>query len=146
MIDDSHCDRIHSSLTAAHCFGNGYVRKQPEAWKEYCAEYWLKEHHEIMDRCTGRRDITEILLKTALNNIQSINQTQDYVLVVKGVRSTGSLLSEYLWQEYDSYGRTNHGHVSRVDKAFLLYTQYSDPNWEFENFLLLFRWVSTTLS
>ena len=26
-IDDSHCDRIHSSLTALRCFGNGYVRK-----------------------------------------------------------------------------------------------------------------------
>ena len=35
---------------------------------------WLKELHESMDRCTGRRDLTEILLKTALNSIQSINQ------------------------------------------------------------------------
>ena len=43
-IDDSHCDRIHSSLTAVHCFNNGYVGKQSVAWKEYCAEYWLKEH------------------------------------------------------------------------------------------------------
>ena len=30
---------------------------------------------ESMDRCNGRRDITEILLKTALNTIQSINQS-----------------------------------------------------------------------
>ena len=37
-IDDSYCDRIHSSLTAVCCFGNGYV-----AWKENCSEYWLKE-------------------------------------------------------------------------------------------------------
>ena len=28
-----------------------------------------------MNRCNGRRDITEILLKTALNTIQSINQS-----------------------------------------------------------------------
>ena len=28
-----------------------------------------------MDMCTSRRDITEILLKTALNTIQSINQS-----------------------------------------------------------------------
>ena len=28
-----------------------------------------------MDRCTGRRDITEILLKTALNTTQSINHS-----------------------------------------------------------------------
>ena len=26
-FDDSHCDRIHSSLTAVHCFDNGYVGK-----------------------------------------------------------------------------------------------------------------------
>ena len=25
------------------CVDNGYVRKQPVAWKEYCPEYWLKE-------------------------------------------------------------------------------------------------------
>ena len=40
---------------------------------EYCAEYWLKELQENMDRSTGRRDITEILLKTALKAIQPIN-------------------------------------------------------------------------
>ena len=43
------------------------------AWKEYSAEYWLKEFQKRMDRCTGRRNITDILLKTALNTIQSIN-------------------------------------------------------------------------
>ena len=32
-IDDSHCDRIHSSLTTVHCFDDGYVGKQPMAWK-----------------------------------------------------------------------------------------------------------------
>ena len=41
-IDDSHWDWIHSSLIAVLCFDDGYVGKQPEAWKEYCAEYWLK--------------------------------------------------------------------------------------------------------
>ena len=39
--DDSHCDRIHSSLTAVHCFDDDYVAKQPFAWKEYCVAYWL---------------------------------------------------------------------------------------------------------
>ena len=34
----------------------------------------LKELQESMDRCTGHHHITEILLKTALNTIQSINQ------------------------------------------------------------------------
>ena len=71
--DDSHCDRIHSSLTAVRCFDIGYVGKQPVAWKEYCAEYWLKELQESVDRCTDRHDITEILFKTTLNTRQSIN-------------------------------------------------------------------------
>ena len=31
FIDDSLCDRIHSSLTAVRCFDNGYVGKQPVA-------------------------------------------------------------------------------------------------------------------
>ena len=43
------------------------------AWKEYCAEYWLKELQESMGRCNGRRGITETQLKTASNTIQSIN-------------------------------------------------------------------------
>ena len=71
-IDDSHCDRIHSPLTAVYCFDNGYVGKQPVAWKEYSAQYWFKELQESIDRCTGRRDIAEILLKTALNNLTLI--------------------------------------------------------------------------
>ena len=37
------------------------------AWKEYCAEYWLKELQKSMDSC----DIPEILFKTALNTVQS---------------------------------------------------------------------------
>ena len=50
-----------------------HVGKQLVAWKEYCAEYWSKELQESMDSCTVCRDITEILLKMALNTIQSIN-------------------------------------------------------------------------
>ena len=69
-IDDSHCDRIHSSLTAVRYFDNGYVGKQPVAWKEYCAEYWLKKLQESMDKFTGRRDITDTPLKTALHTTQ----------------------------------------------------------------------------
>ena len=30
-IDDSQCERIHSFLTAAHCFNDGYVGKLPVA-------------------------------------------------------------------------------------------------------------------
>ena len=81
-INDSHCDRIHSSLTIVHCFDNGYVEKQAVAWKEYYAEYWLKQLQKSMDRCTGHHDITEILLKTALNTIQSICQELHAVLLL----------------------------------------------------------------
>ena len=55
-----------------HCFDNGYMGKQLVAWKEYCAGFWFKELLESMDRCTGCRNITEILLKTASNTKQSI--------------------------------------------------------------------------
>ena len=74
-IDDCHCDRIHSSLTGVCCFDNGYLGKQPVASKEYYAEYWLKELQESMVRCTVCGDIAEILLKMALNTIQSINHS-----------------------------------------------------------------------
>ena len=67
--------RIHFSLRAVCCFTNGYVGMQPVAWKEYCAKYWLKELQESTDKCTGHRDITEILLKTTFNIIQSITQS-----------------------------------------------------------------------
>ena len=94
----SHCDRIHSSLTAVHCFNNGYVEKQPVAWKEYCAAYWLKELWENMDRCTGCRDITEILLKTVLNTIQSINLVLQKFLKKEAFKSniTTDLLSHLI--------------------------------------------------
>ena len=77
-IDDGHCDRVHSSLTTVRCFDNRYVGKQPVAWKEYCARYtyWLKEVQNSNDICTGLRNLTEILFKTASNTIQSINQSK----------------------------------------------------------------------
>ena len=62
-------------LTAVHCFGHGYVGKQPVARKNIVRRTGIKELQGSMDRCTGRRYITEIMLKTALNIIQSINDT-----------------------------------------------------------------------
>ena len=41
--------------------------------KNIVPSHWLKELQQNMGWCTGRRDITEILLKTALNTIQSIS-------------------------------------------------------------------------
>ena len=42
---------------------------------------WLKELHKNMDRFTGLCDITEILLKTMLNAIQSINSNEVKILL-----------------------------------------------------------------
>ena len=40
--DDSHCDRIRSSLTAVHCFDNGHVGKLPELEKNIVRSTCLK--------------------------------------------------------------------------------------------------------
>ena len=59
---------------AVRCFDNGYVGKQPVAWKEYCVECWLKELRESMDRCTDHYDITEILVKNGVKH-HTINRS-----------------------------------------------------------------------
>ena len=41
-MNDSHCDRIHSSLTAVHYFDNGYVEKQPVAKNKNRVLDWSK--------------------------------------------------------------------------------------------------------
>ena len=55
----------------SNCLDNGCVGKQPVALKEYCAEYWLKELKESMDRCTGYHDITETLCNQSTKTIQA---------------------------------------------------------------------------
>ena len=60
-----HCYRIHSSLTAVHCFDDGYVRRQPMAWKEYCAGVPVKESSKAWIGVLA----TEIMLKMALCTI-----------------------------------------------------------------------------
>ena len=78
-IDDGHCDRIHSSLTSVYCLDNKYVRNQPVALKEYCAEYWLNELQASMDRCTGHCDITERLLENSSKH-HTINQSPSLIM------------------------------------------------------------------
>ena len=64
---------IQPSHTVVHFFNDGYryVGEQEVAWKEYCAEYWLKELQERMDRCIGLCNITEIMLKMVLCTTQT---------------------------------------------------------------------------
>ena len=73
----SHCDRVRSSLTTDRCFDNGYMGKQPVAWEEYCAEYWLKELQGSMDRCIDPHDITEILFENDTKH-HIINQSYPF--------------------------------------------------------------------
>ena len=79
--DDYHFDRICSFLTADCYINNGYEGKQSLAWRENCAEYWLKRNSRQASEngCTGFHNITEIMLKMALNTIQSINHNVIYL-------------------------------------------------------------------
>ena len=81
-IGDSHCNRIHSSVTAVHCFDDVYVGKHPVAWKRVMCEVLVRRTQESMDRYTGHHDITEIMLKMALNNIQSLRSKVGFIPVV----------------------------------------------------------------
>ena len=73
LFQKSRADNFRTQ-TAIKILGPRYTTRHhgdalPVAWKEYCAEYWLYEFQES----SNCRDITEKLLKTALNTIQSIN-------------------------------------------------------------------------
>ena len=83
MTDSSHCDMIHSSPTAVDFFDNDYAKKQQVAWKEF---------QENMDRCTGLRNLTEIMFKMLLNTInRSINQSLQ--MTQTKLYSNGSIFS-----------------------------------------------------
>ena len=96
-IYDSHYDRIHSSLTAVHSFSHGNVGKQSVALKEYCMEDWLKRLQKSM--YTGCRDITEIILKLALNTIQSFNQSCTNVMLADQLQVAKKLriVRQFYW-------------------------------------------------
>ena len=64
-----------------------FVEKQPVAWKVCCVVYWCGKTRKRMSRWTGCRDMTEKLLKKALNPNQSNNQ-HTWIL--------------YLWETPDS--------------------------------------------
>ena len=126
---------MYSSLTAVHWFNNGYVGKQPEAWKEYCVEYCLKELQKNMNRCTDRRDITEILLKTALNIIQSINNLTPNLLADERSRSLSignrliSWLIDWRFRPLSTVFQSYHG-----DSSHFSYLSWVSPvlGWDSE--------------
>ena len=77
-IDDGHCDRIHSSLTVVHCLNKWLCGKAARGLERILYKVLVKGLQESMDRCTCRyiSHITEILLKMALNTIQSIDNNR----------------------------------------------------------------------
>ena len=64
---------IATGLILSPLFRQWLCGKAASGLEKKCAEHWLEELQESMDRCTGRHDITEIRLKMALNTNQSIN-------------------------------------------------------------------------
>ena len=77
------------------------------AWKEYCEEYWLTELPESIDRCTGRSDINEILLKMVLNIIQSIQAMDKGIMPIictwtrdKGIMPTICAHAKDIWSTH----------------------------------------------
>ena len=63
---------------AIHSFDNGYVGKQPMAWKEYSA--LVQKLQESIDTwCIGRRDVTEKLLKNGVKH--QYNQSINYYYI-----------------------------------------------------------------
>ena len=67
----------HESITlTTEPPGRGsYVESRMWLGKNIVRSTGKKEFRENMDRCTGRRNITEITMQTALNSIQSIKNS-----------------------------------------------------------------------
>ena len=55
---------LHSvpSQLVDHFFYNDQVGKQLAAKKEFCVKYWWQKLQVSIDRCTGRCDITKLML------------------------------------------------------------------------------------
>ena len=75
-IDDSHCNRIHSSITTVHCF----AILMWESNQKNIVQCTGIELQESMGRYIFRRNVTEVMLKIMLKPIQSINQSNNKTL------------------------------------------------------------------
>ena len=82
--------------------GYVYLEKQPVAWEDCCVEYWCEETRKHMSRWTGRRDMTEKMLKTALNPNQSINES--HLLQICCMWERVNSVSEYCCQNSKYFG------------------------------------------
>ena len=69
-FDQSLCDKRNSSSAKELRVD---VEQQQVAWKDCCMEYWCKKARNYMGRWTGRGDMTDLFLETALNYNQQIH-------------------------------------------------------------------------
>ena len=65
-----------SPQSIVHGSDKGYVGKQPVAWKEYCADYWLKNSRKAWIGETDCLDITE-------NGVKHRTINQSFSLQIK---------------------------------------------------------------
>ena len=62
LINDSHCDRIHSCVTAVHYFSNSYMGKAASGFERILFRVLQQELQENMDGVTGCLNITKTIL------------------------------------------------------------------------------------
>ena len=72
-IDDSHCYRIHPSLTADYCFNDGLRGKTASGLERIFCGVLVNRIRPIMDRYTGYCNLIRITLKAVLK-FSYINQ------------------------------------------------------------------------
>ena len=73
-----HFDRIHSSLTAVHCFDKWLFGKTASDLKRILYGVLNKELQKTMERFTGRCNVIEIMLTTRLSTIQLSSQIESF--------------------------------------------------------------------
>ena len=75
------CDRIHSFLTAVHCFNDGYAGQSNE--KNIVKRTSKKNLEENMDRCTsGSNDERGVKHKTINQSLPHEEQNEERLVVV----------------------------------------------------------------
>ena len=75
------------------------MEKQPVDWEDCCVEYWCAKTRKHTSRWTGRRDMTEKLIKTALNPNQSINQCPGFHTTFFPSNWVPSHIDYLVWQK-----------------------------------------------
>ena len=81
-IDDRHCDRTHSSLTAVHSFDDRLSEKAASGFERiFVWSAGQKKCDEKAHRYTGRRDIAEIVLNDGVKWLVVISTLSTSVFI-----------------------------------------------------------------